>query len=245
MARVAVSIQTLADEVLQLSPNTTIYFYDNDVIRNSDHDPNDYGVVCACDIMIGHGLDLRDLAQRIVDRRHPECKYVIYGGKIASRKTNWKWVDYHGDSDHFDHIHVSVGVGADGHSQPPYDSEAKWLEDTVGDIFCDKGDKGPQVWALQIALNQIWKTEPGYDGKNICTENSTYDAATCRAVYKILGGPSAGEHYNPTLYWRLMAKYVKINGVPGPEGPQGVKGDKGDTVTLTPGTVLTVTSPTA
>lgn len=240
MARVAVSIQTLADEVHERSPYTTIYFYDNDVIRNSDHDPNDYGVVCACDIMIGHGLDLRSLAQEIVDRRHPECKYVIHAGKIASRKTNWEWVDYRGDSDHFDHIHVSVGVGSDGHSEPPYDSEAKWLEDTMGDIFCGEGDKGPAVWALQQALNFLWKFEPGYDGKNICAETSVYDAATCKAVYKILSGPKDGKNYNPTLYWRLMTKFVKVNGVPGPQGPQGVKGDKGDSAVLAPGDVLEV-----
>jgi hypothetical protein len=241
MARIAVSIQTLADEVLARSPNTVIYFYDNGPRRDSDHDPNDFGVICACDIMQGHGLDLDALAKEIVARRHPECKYVIWNKRIASRNTGWEWVDYEGASDHADHIHVSVGTGPDGYSRPPYDSEAKWLEDTVGDIFCDKGDKGPQVWALQQALNFLWKFEPGYDGKNICTENSTYDAATCKAVYKVLGGPPNGEHYNPTLYWRLMTKFVKVNGVPGPKGDKGDTGDKGDSAVLAPGDVLTVT----
>lgn len=128
--RIAVSIRTLADEVLAISPQTTIYFYDNGPARDSDHDPNSYGVICACDIMQGHGLNLAWIAQAIVDRRHPECKYVIFNKRIASRNTNWEWVDYDGESDHSDHIHVSVGIGPDGYSRPPYDSNASWgIED--------------------------------------------------------------------------------------------------------------------
>lgn len=128
MARIAGSIQTLADEIWAISPKTTIYFYDNDTTPNSDHDPNDYGVICACDIMQGNGLDLGKLAQQIVDSRHPECKYVIYSRRIASRKTNWEWVEYKGPNPHTDHIHVSVGVGPDAHSEPPYDSTRGWLD---------------------------------------------------------------------------------------------------------------------
>lgn len=131
MARIALSIKTLGDEVHAISPLTTIYYYDDTRELDSDHDANRYGVVCACDIMQGHGLDLGRLAQVIVDRRHPECKYVIYNKRIASRKTNWQWVAYSGASDHTDHIHVSVGVGSDGHSEPPYDSTASWLEDLM------------------------------------------------------------------------------------------------------------------
>lgn len=127
MTRIAVSIETLTAEVHARSPQTTIYHYDNDTARNSDHDPNSYGVICAADIMQGHGLDLHKLSREIVASRHPECAYVIYNKQIASRNTGWEWVEYHGESDHEDHIHVSVGVGPDGYKNPPYDSTRPWL----------------------------------------------------------------------------------------------------------------------
>lgn len=245
MARIAVSIETLAAEVWELSPNTTIYFYDNDTAPNSDHDPNDFGVICACDIMQGHGLDLGKLAQRIVDSRHPECKYVIWNRRIASRNTGWKWVEYKGPNPHTDHIHVSVGTGPDAHSRPPYDSTRKWLEDIVGDIFCDYGDTGsPAVQALQIGLNTAWKNEPAYDGKDIVKVNSAYDAATAKAVYRLLSGPADGKHFNPTLYWRLVTKVILANSVPGPRGPEGPQGPAGSSAVLAPGDVLTVTNRT-
>ena len=96
MARIAVSIQTLGNEVLAISPLTTLYFYDDTPRRDSDHDPNLHGVVCAIDIMAGHGLDLHALSRQIVAARHPELAYVIYNRQIASRNTGWKWVDYNG-----------------------------------------------------------------------------------------------------------------------------------------------------
>lgn len=129
MTRIAVSIQTLTDEVHARSPKTTVYHYDNGPRRDSDHDPNDYGVICACDIMQGHGLDLHALSREIVAARHPECAYVIFNKQIASRNTGWEWDDYHGESNHTDHIHVSAGVGRDGYKKPPYDSTRPWLGD--------------------------------------------------------------------------------------------------------------------
>ena len=127
MARIAVSIQTLANEVLAISPRQTIYFYDNDTVPNSDHDPNDFGVICACDIMQGNGLDLNAIAEDIRTSGHPELAYAIWNRRIASRNTGFEWVPYHGASDHTDHIHVSVGTGPDAHKRPPYDSTRPWL----------------------------------------------------------------------------------------------------------------------
>lgn len=128
MTRLAGSIETLGAEIRALSPLTTLYFYDDTLRRDSDHDPNLHGVVCAIDIMAGHGLDLHALSRRIVAARHPECAYVIYNRQIASRSTNWQWVPYTGKNPHTDHIHVSVGVGKDGYKEPPYDSTRPWLE---------------------------------------------------------------------------------------------------------------------
>lgn len=223
MTRLALSVETLGNEILDLSPLTTLYFYDDTAHVDSDHDPNPAGVVCAIDIMAGHGLDLEDLAERLRLRakQRKDVKYIIYNRRIASRNTGWEWVAYSGKNPHTDHIHLSVGVGPDGYSRPPYDSTERWLDD-MGDIFCDKGQKNNAVWSLQQALNRIWKGDPRYDGKNICTENSIYDAATCKAVYTLLSGPADGAHYNPTLHWRLMEKFVQLYGtVPGGEIPPG------------------------
>ena len=244
MTRLAVSIETLGDEVHARSPLTVLYYYDDTPRRDSDHDPNPEGVVCALDIMAGHGLDLHALSREIVDRRHPNCKYVIYNRQIASRNTNWEWVPYTGSNPHTDHIHVSVGVGKDGYSKQPYDSNEPWLEDSVGDIFCKKGDKGLNVRSLQIGLNRIWKGHADYNGKDIVAVTDTYDAATCKGVYKLLAGPPAGDNYHPELYWRLMDQHAALYaGKPGPQGIPGVKGDPGDSVVLAPGDVLVVQNP--
>lgn len=243
MARLAVSIETLGDEVATRSPRTVLYFYDDTVHRDSDHDPNPEGVVCALDIMAGYGLDLHALSREIVDGRHSNCKYVIYNRQIASRNTGWQWVTYYGKNPHTDHIHVSVGIGADGYSKQPYDSTERWLED-MGDIFCVKGQKNMAVRSLQLGLNRIWKGHEDYNGKNIVTVNDTYDAATCKAVHDLLGGPEAGDNYHPELYWRMLDQHAALYaGKPGPQGEPGDKGDPGTSAVLAPGDVLQVVTP--
>lgn len=85
--------------------------------RPSDHNPDPKtGVVRALDI----DADLkpkakdRSAAYRLADMiRHDgqtgmrPVAYVIYGGKIASRKTKWAWAPYDGNNPHHAHIHVS------------------------------------------------------------------------------------------------------------------------------------------
>lgn len=245
MTRLAKSIETLGNEVHARSPLTTLYFYDDTPRRDSDHDPNLHGVVCAIDIMAGHGLDLGGLAQEIVDARHPELAYVIYNRRIASRNTDWEWVDYDGANPHTDHIHASVGIGKDGYKEPPYDSTREWLND-MGDIFCKKGDKGLAVRSLQIGLNRIWKGHEDYNGKDIVLVTDLYDTSTCRAVYKLLNGPVAGDNFHPELYWRLLDHHADLYvtpGIQGPEGPEGPQGPAGDAAVLAYGDVLTVTRP--
>lgn len=246
MVRLARSIETLGEEVSARSPLTTLYFYDDTPYRDSDHDPNPEGVVCAVDIMAGHGLDLHALSREIVDGRHPNCKYVIYNRQIASRNSGWQWVAYYGKNPHIDHIHVSVGVGSDGYSKQPYDSTEQWLEDSVGDIFCKKGDANDAVKSLQIGLNRVWKGEEGYNGKDIVPVTGKYDAATCSAVYKILSGPSDGALFHPEMYWRLMDKHAALYaGQPGPQGIQGIQGEPGTTAVLADGDLLRVIKPQA
>src|SRR4051812_31073623 len=88
----------------------------------SDHNPNAQGVVCALDITHSPPvLDAHALADGLLSARHPDLKYLISNYRIAGAWTNWVWVRYTGADLHFNHIHISVGVGPDGQSTQPYD----------------------------------------------------------------------------------------------------------------------------
>ena len=80
--------------------------------RRSDHNPTREGWVFAIDI----DADLRckkatpfQLADqlRLLARRDKRLKYIIFAGRIASRKTFWRWIKYRGINPHLTHIHVS------------------------------------------------------------------------------------------------------------------------------------------
>ena len=179
MTRIAQSLLTLGSEVHSRSPLTTLYYYDDTPQRDSDHDPNPQGVVCGLDIMQGHGLDLHGLSREIVARRHPECAYVIFNKQIASRNTGWAWVDYHGASDHSDHVHVSVGVGPDGYKKPPYDSTASWLGEDMTPAEFLKLLQDPKVKAYFQAV--AWQYIGGGIPQGMSTLgvlNDTYEGAT-------------------------------------------------------------------
>jgi hypothetical protein len=92
----------------------------------SDHNPNAAGVVCALDIGPGGGLAIHALADNLLAVRHPDLKYLISNRRIAGDWTGWKWAAYYGSDPHDTHIHVSVGVGDDGQSRPPYDDTNLW-----------------------------------------------------------------------------------------------------------------------
>ena len=150
MTRLAVSVDNLGKEIHVRSPRTVLYFYDDTKHRDSDHDPNLQGVVCAIDIMQGYGLDLQALADEILARRHPALKYIIYNGRIASAASGWKWRTYFGKNKHTDHIHVSVGVGPDGYSTGDYDNPAPWLKENMMATLDadDLKNIGKAVWEL-------------------------------------------------------------------------------------------------
>lgn len=94
----------------------------------SDHNPNAAGVVCAMDITadLGGGKSAHSLADTLIQNRHPDLKYIISNRRIAGAWSNWQWQNYSGSNPHTSHIHVSVGVGSDGRSLPPYDDTNDW-----------------------------------------------------------------------------------------------------------------------
>ena len=80
--------------------------------RKSDHNPDASGVVRALDIdadLRSHASETFDLADqlRILAKSDKRIAYIIFAGKIASRKSLWRWVKYKGINPHHKHIHFS------------------------------------------------------------------------------------------------------------------------------------------
>lgn len=131
--RLAYSLDTLRSQVNEAYPNRskasdgTI----GDIAHQaeaSDHNPNSAGVVCAFDITNSPetGFDAHSLADRLLEVRHPDLKYIISNRRIAGAWSGWRWEPYGGSDPHDRHIHISVGVGPDGRSVQPYDDTIKW-----------------------------------------------------------------------------------------------------------------------
>ena len=92
----------------------------------SDHNPNQAGVVCAMDITNDpkNGFDAQVFVDLQRKNPHPNLKYMIFDKRIYSRLYGWNPRPSRG---HESHVHVSVGVGADGHSRPAYDDRIDWM----------------------------------------------------------------------------------------------------------------------
>lgn len=142
--RLARTIETLRDRVLELRPDTKGRMYGTigdpaHASRFSDHNPwikdaEGVGVVRALDIPLSYddgGLRLANKLRRMakgnkVLRIKPHIAfggkgYIIFNRKIASKATNWKWVPYYGTNPHVTHIHVSVGRVPER-----YDADVPW-----------------------------------------------------------------------------------------------------------------------
>lgn len=100
----------------------------------SDHNPNSEDVVCAIDFTHDpdDGADMHEFAEHIKRSNHRAVKYVIWNRRIWSKARDAEgWRAYKGKNPHTKHMHVSAGVGGDGHSTGPYDDTSSWgIEDT-------------------------------------------------------------------------------------------------------------------
>lgn len=99
----------------------------------SDHNPNQDGVVCAFDLTHdpASGCNCDAISESIRLHPHPDLKYMIWNGRITRAYDKpgipkFTWSKYTGADPHTNHVHVSVGVGPDGHSVQPYDDEMPW-----------------------------------------------------------------------------------------------------------------------
>jgi len=83
--------------------------------RPSDHNPDAAGIVRAIDIdrdLLGKVKpdlmpDLADQIRLCAKRGDKRIAYVIFNGKICSRKSLWRWRAYKGSNPHVKHCHVS------------------------------------------------------------------------------------------------------------------------------------------
>jgi hypothetical protein len=86
--------------------------------RKSDHNPTAEGIVRAIDIdadFRSHKAEPYDFADqlRLLARLDKRISYIIFNGKIASYKRNYKWRKYTGINPHKTHIHVSFTAKGD------------------------------------------------------------------------------------------------------------------------------------
>jgi hypothetical protein len=187
--RLAQSLVVLRNEVNAAAPNRSkasdgTIGDDAHASGASDHNPNSAGVVCAIDFTHdpGNGADMHRISRAIVKRRPRALKYVIWNRQIWSvARASEGWRPYGGSNPHTKHMHVSAGVGSDGHSAGPYDDTSPWgvaaaVDPTPGfpDPTLREDDSGPEVEQLQRALNHALGLRLAADGD--------YGPATTTAV---------------------------------------------------------------
>lgn len=79
----------------------------------SDHNPNQFGVVTAIDVTHdpAHGADGQKIADALVASRDHRIKYVIWNRHIINSTVKpWVWRSYNGRDPHTGHVHVSVSA---------------------------------------------------------------------------------------------------------------------------------------
>ena len=86
--------------------------------RKSDHNPTAEGIVRTIDIdadLRAHKSEAFDLADqlRLLARSDKRISYIIFNGKIASWRRNYKWRKYTGINPHKTHIHISFTAKGD------------------------------------------------------------------------------------------------------------------------------------
>ncbi len=155
--RVAKSLLHLRDQVNAIAPTRS---KDSDGTigdashssRESDHNPNAHGVVCAMDITHNPPVfDAYAYAEQLLASRDNRIQYVISNRKIASGNKGpspWTWRRYTGASPHDHHTHLSV-------KQDPalYDLETDWALD--GKIHAPVVNIPPKVIVVPTAARPL------------------------------------------------------------------------------------------
>jgi hypothetical protein len=126
--------------------------------EESDHNPDARGIVHAFDLTHDpvHGVDCNILVARIVLRRDPRVKYLIWAGRIwrsydrpktATRLflEAWKSEEYTGSDPHTNHLHDSIlsTIVAENDTRP-------WWQDESQPTAPPEEDDMPAYWVLLV-----------------------------------------------------------------------------------------------
>lgn len=168
--------------------------------RRSDHNPNSRGVVTAIDITHWNGI-AQTIWDELLAARDPRIKYMIFNRRIVSSTIEpWKPRLYSGSNAHTKHIHISVSADPN-----LYDDGSPWFTGGEDDLmFCNKGDQGPKVAALQHLILQAGGILPKFGA------DSDYGGETATGLADLIGGN--GEVYGPVEYAKLMTVIAKRHG---------------------------------
>lgn len=96
--------------------------------RKSDHNPDSTGCVRAIDVdadLNGRGVK-PDLMPYFADQlriyakndKRARITYLIFNGRIASKRFGWRWRKYSGINPHKHHLHISFAETADLDTTP-------------------------------------------------------------------------------------------------------------------------------
>jgi len=130
----------------------------------SDHNPNEFGVVCALDVTNDPttGPVARQLADMLVASRDVRIKYIISNAQICSGiggPSPWTWRSYTGVNAHRHHVHISVRS-----PDQFYDDITPW--NITGAVVEPPVVEGTTLW-IQRELNKhgATLTEDGKEGE--------------------------------------------------------------------------------
>jgi len=167
--RLAKSLDVLRAQVNEMYPNRS-KASDGTIgdaahaASKSEHNPNALGVVTAIDITHdpAHGLDIQDLATKLITSGDTRIWYIIANGRIWEAGA---WYPYNGIDPHTNHLHLST-------NQLPtqYDNPSQWNLNKKGELTMT-----PEVeaalndlknWILEIDSKLTYVLKQNNDLKN-------------------------------------------------------------------------------
>ena len=161
----------------------------------------------AIDVMIGTAFTRAD-ADKLVARMlaDPEARkrlfYIIWYGYIWSRSNGWSKRRYTGSDQHKNHVHFSGWADDDDNTKSWPAVGAGRSSGGVNDLFCNQGDNGEDVGALQVKLKNLGfytgEIDEDYGPKTVAAL-----AAACKKA-----NPSSSA--NGTAYDKYTSYYVEM-----------------------------------
>ena len=134
--------------------------------RDSEHNPDENGIVLAADITLG-GTNRAAFLDAVIG--DPRVHYVINEGKIYSRSNKWIAKTYKGANKHIGYAHVSLRnrVSEDASAatvKAAANDTSSWFdgdpepekEESKPVSVLKKGSKGARVKTLQQGLNRVF-----------------------------------------------------------------------------------------